>query len=129
MDNIIENEHIKYWIENRILFSEFINPIELNENNSKVIIELRHKISNNIKQYWCYDFRNVISMDRESRNYAEKYGQEFLHASAAIVKSRIQSFIINIFIGLKNPKIPFKAFIEKEDAIEWLNSIKKKKPL
>ena len=35
----------------------------------------------------------------------------------------------NIFISLKNPKIPFKLFIEKEDAVEWLNRIKQKNEL
>ncbi len=127
--NEIKNNYVRFWIEEGILFNKFSTQIELNSQIVKELIELRHELSDGVFQYWCYDFTEVTSMPKEGRDYADKYGQEFLHASAAIVKSRIQSFIINIFIGLKNPKILFKAFIEKEDAVEWLNRIKQKNEL
>ena len=124
-----DNKIFKFWMEEGILYSQFLEPIHLDTILGQKLIDQRHIASDFKKQYWCYDFTNVLSMSKECREHAAKEGQDYLFASAAIVKSRIQSFIINIFISLKNPKIPFKLFIEKEDAVEWLNRIKQKNEL
>jgi hypothetical protein len=116
----------KFWIEDEILYSRFLEPIHLDTTLGQQLIDERHIASDFKKQYWCYDFTNVLSMSKECREHAALAGQDYLYASAAIVNSRVQAFIINIFISLKNPKIPFKAFTQKEDAVEWLNSIKQK---
>jgi hypothetical protein len=122
---IFKNEYIEFWYEDEILFSQFSEPIDLTYDNSRKIIDFRNQISRNSKQYWCYDFRNVKSMDKKSRDYAEKNGQNFLFATGAIVKTSVQAFIVNFFIKLKNPKVPFKAFTSKVEAIAWLKELKK----
>lgn len=122
----IENENVVFWIEDDILFSEFKHDVIINTSLCSEVIRLRHEISAGEKQYWCYDFKHVISMPREGKDYAEKYGQDYLYASAAVVYNHLQKFIVNIFISIKNPKIPFKAFTDKEKAVKWLNEIKRK---
>jgi len=122
----LQNDIVKFWIEEGILFNEFLVPFDLTHSNAKKIIELRNEISKPEKQYWCFDFNNVRSMPKDGRDYTDKYGQDFLHASAAIVSSKVQAFIVNIFIKLKNPKVPFKAFTKKQDALKWLLEIKAK---
>jgi hypothetical protein len=117
---VLENEYIRFWIENRILFSEYKKPINLDLNIGVEIIKLRHEISAGEKQYWCYDFKNIISMPSETKEHAAKYGQEYLHATAVIVYNHLQKFIVNIFISLKKPTIPFMAFTDKEKALQWL---------
>ena len=123
----LQNDIVKFWMEDGILYNEFLIPIDLTQSNTKSIIELRNEISKPDKQYWCFDFKNVKSMPKDGRDYTDKHGQDFLHASAALVNSPIQAFIVNIFIKLKNPKVPFKAFVKKEDALNWLEEIKTKK--
>jgi hypothetical protein len=122
----LENEHVVFWIEDKILYSKFKHEIILNPAVCSEFIRLRHEISAGEKQYWCYDFKHVISMPREGKEYAEQYGQDYLHASAAVVYNHLQKFIVNIFISIKNPKIPFKAFTNKEKAVQWLKEIKER---
>jgi hypothetical protein len=122
----IENSFVKFWIEDGILFNEFKIPTDLNIENCKEIIKLRHEICQGDFYYWCTSFLNIKSMPKEGRDYTDKYGQNFLYASAGLVESAIQAFIVNIFIKLKNPKIPFKAFTSKEDAVNWLKELKAK---
>jgi len=122
----LKNEYIRFWFEDGILCSEFINPVVLGLDEMKGMIELRHTISNNSAQYWLYDLRNVTSMPKAARDYAEIHGQEFLRASAVIVNSHITMFIFKIFVKIKTPVIPFQVFTDRKKAIEWLKELKKK---
>jgi hypothetical protein len=121
-----ENDSIIYWFEDGILFSKFKNEITIDLENIKNLIELRHEISDRKKQYWCIDMLNIKEYKKEARDYAEKHGQEYLHATAAIIHSHISRFIINIFLKLKKSKIPFQAFNSKKLAVLWLNEMRQK---
>lgn len=125
-EEILENEFIRFWKSEGILYSEYKRPVKLDLNSGVEIIKLRHEISAGEKQYWCYDFKNIISMPSDTKEHAAKYGQEFLHATAVIVYNHLQKFIVNIFISLKKPTIPFMAFTDKEKAITWLRQQKNK---
>jgi hypothetical protein len=122
----LENESIKYWVENGILFSEFKQETLMSLEKTIELIELRHQISNGENQYWCADFAKLKAYTKEGRDYADIHGQDFLYATAAIVNSHITMYLVNIFIKIKNPKIPFRAFKNKADAVEWLNELKNK---
>ena len=122
---IIENSSVKFYIENGIMYSEFKDKLKLNLETGKEMIDLRHKISDNKKQYWCYDFKNIQSISKEARDYAEKHGQEYLHATAFIINSHLAKFVLNAFMKLKKADIPLKTFKTKEDAVNWLLTIKK----
>jgi hypothetical protein len=122
----VENDFIKFWIEDDILYSQFKKPTDGTIENIQAIIDLRNSISDNKKQYWCYDFNGIKSYDKEARDYAEKKGQEHLYACAVILNSHIARFILNTFMILKQPKVPLKGFTEKNKAINWLNELKKK---
>lgn len=122
--NKLENEHIIFWIENGILFSEYKLPFEMTLENSKEIYALRKEISKGEDQLFCYDITHLKSMTKEARDYGELYGQDDLKASAIIVNSHLTLFIYNAFLKLKNVKIPVKAFRTKELALHWLNQFK-----
>lgn len=122
----VENDFIKFWIEDNILYSQFKKPTEGTIENIKAIIDLRHQISDDKKQYWCYDFNGIKSYDKEARDYAEKNGQEDLYACAVVLNSHIAKFILNAFMILKKSTVPLKGFTKKADAINWLNELKEK---
>ncbi|EJL59496.1 DUF7793 family protein [Flavobacterium sp. CF136] len=122
----VENDFIKFWIEDNILYSQFKKPTDGTIENIKAIIDLRTKISDNKKQYWCYDFNGIKSYDKDARDYAEKNGQEHLAACAAVLNSHISKFILNAFMTLKKPIVPLKGFTKKNEAVNWLNELKKK---
>lgn len=122
----LENEFIRFWVEDGILHSKFKREVNVDLDKIQKMIELRHTISNNEYQYWCYDVGKVKAFPKECRDYADVYGQDFLFACAIVIKSHIQKFLFNAFLKLKNSKIPFQAFTDKEKAVEWLQEIKAK---
>lgn len=122
----LENDVILYWSENGILFSKFKTKTNIDIKNIKTLIELRHQISADKKQYWCIDMNNVKHYEKNARDYAEINGQDFLFATAVIINSHVARFIMNTFLLLKKPVIPFQAFKNKEDAVNWLLELKMK---
>lgn len=122
----MENSYIKFWFENGILFSEYKTSVELDNERMNEVIAMRHEISNEQHQYWCYNIHKVKSISKEARDYAEKNGQEYLHGCATVVNSSITKFIFNTFLKLKKPSIPFQVFNNKEDAVCWLKELKRK---
>ena len=120
-----ENEFIKFWLQDGILYSVFKKPTRVDFKMTKEIIDLRHKISDNEKQYWCFDITNFNFLSAEAMNYAEAYGQEYLHATAVIIRSHVAQFIFNTFSRFKKVMIPFQAFKDKNEAVEWLKMHKK----
>lgn len=122
----IENEYVKYWFENGVLINELKKPVHITLEIMIGLIELRHQISNNKHQYWSMDGTKVLSVNKEARDYAAKYGQDFIYANAAIINSHLTKAIFNAFMILKKPEIPFLFFTKKEKAIEWLMEIKAK---
>lgn len=121
-----ENNFVKFWFENGILFSKFQNDTVLNLDHIKLAIEMREKISREQKQYWLYDITNLKTVSKEVRDYAERYGQDYLHCTAVLVNSHISKFMFNSYLKLNKPDIPFSFFTKKEKAIEWLLEIKAK---
>jgi hypothetical protein len=122
----LEDDLSKLWIDkDGILYSIFKKEIEINVPICKQIIALRHEISAGEKQYWLYDFNNLKSMPSEGKAYADKYGQDFLHATAALVHNHLQKYIVNIFIAIKKPHVPFRAFTNRQEAKNWLLKHKK----
>lgn len=124
--NVVENEFMKFWVENGILYSVYKIPVDVDLEKAKESIALRHEISNNQKQYWCFDVAFLKNFSKESRDYADIYGQDFLYACAAILHSHLTKFMFNTYLKLKASKIPMKAFTKKEDAVAWLLEIKAK---
>jgi len=125
----VENDIICYEIKDGILYSVYKVNLKVKIKEAKEIIDLRHQISNNEKQYWCYNINGLKSLDKESRDYADQNGQELLHACAVVINSYLTKFIFNTFLMIKKPKMHFKAFNDKESAVEWLNKIKRNNEL
>lgn len=123
----VENDFMKFWIEDGILHSQFKKSVIINIEKIKALIELRTQISNGEKQYWCYNFDGIKSYDKEARDYAEVNGQEDLYACAAVFNSHVAKYTLNTFMLLKKNTIPLKGFTKKNDAINWLNELKEKK--
>lgn len=123
---MVENEYARFWFENEVLINELKEPIEIDLKIMSKLIELRHEISNNTNQYWCMDGTKIVSLNKEARDYAEKYGQDFIDANAMIVNSHVTKFIFNMYVKLKSPDFPFQVFTDREKAVEWLLAIKSK---
>ncbi len=128
-ENSVKNELIKFWFENGILISRFQNDIELDLVKIKEVIRLREEISRGEMQSWLYDISNLKNINKEVRDYADRYGQDYLYGVAVLVNSHITKFIFNSYLRLNKPNFPFLFFSNKEKAIEWLLEIKAKNEL
>jgi len=122
----IENEFVKFWIEEGILINELKKPIHVTLEIAIEMVELRHIISNEEYQYFCMGLTKVRSFSKEASNYVDKYGQYLLYASGAVVNSEFTKTLFNTYVKLRPPKIPFKAFTSLEKAIKWLRELKEK---
>lgn len=122
-----ENDFVCFWIENGILFSQFKTDTVLNIDKIKEVILLREKISKGEDQYWLYDISNLKNINKEVRDYAEEFGQDYLAATAVLVNSHVAKFIFNAYLKLNKPKNPFLFFLTKEKAVAWLLELKQKK--
>ena len=125
-ENFIKNEYVEFWKEDGILFSRFQEGMEVDVERMKEAVKLREEISSGANQYWLYDITRVKFITKEARDYADQYGQNYLHAVAVLVNSHITKFIFNTYIKLKKPIMPFIVFTNKEKALEWLLEVKEK---
>lgn len=123
-ENSVENEYIKFWFENGILISRFQNGIELDLVKIKEVIRIREAISRGEMQSWLYDITNLKSVPKEVRDYADRYGQDYLYGVAVLVNSHITKFLFNSYLKLNKPNVLFQVFTNKEKAAEWLLEIK-----
>lgn len=126
MRNFIENEFIKFWFENGLLISSFVNNTTLDLEKIKKVIELRESISDGKQQCWLYDISNLKYVNKEVRDYADKNGQNDLYCIAVLVSSHLEKFMFNSYLKLNKPNIPFLFFTKKENAISWLLEMKEK---
>ena len=124
--NTVENDFIRFWFENGILCSAYKKSVDIDLEKAKETIALRHEISDNQKQYWCYDIALLNNFSKESRDYADQNGQELLNACATIVNSHLTKFMFNTFLKLKGSKVPMKVFTKREEAMIWILDIKAK---
>lgn len=126
MLNSVNNDCSELWVENGILYSKFSKSLELDLDKIKDLIKLREELSNGENQFWMYDISNLKAVSKEARDYADKYGQNYLNAVAVIVNSHITKFIFSVYIKLKKPLLPCAVFKDKEKALAWLLELKEK---
>ncbi len=123
------NNFTKFWMEDGIMHSTFLQDTHLDLNLCIALINFRQEFSEGEKQYWLYDLNNLQSMSKDAKDYAAKYGVDYLHAAAIIVHSHLQKFIINTFIIVKKPKVKTRIFTDKAKAKNWLLELKAKNAL
>ena len=123
------NNYTKYWMEDGIMHSMFLQDIHLELELCIALINFRQEFSEGEKQYWLYDLDKLQSTTKDAKDYAAKYGDNYLHAAAIIVHSHLQKFIINTYIIVKKPNVKTRIFTDKVKAKNWLLELKAKNEL
>lgn len=121
--NEIENEYVRFWKQEGILYSVFKKPIYAGLEDTKSIIDLRHIISENENQYWVMDMKNLRYVSNEAKMYIDEKGHDFVQACAVVTCSFLNKFMIDIFINMKKSKVPVKSFSTEESAVAWLKEM------
>lgn len=120
----VSNQFTKYWMEDGIMHSVFLQDFDLTLEMCISMIHFRHDFSQGEKQYWLYDINGLNSMTKEAKDYAAIYGQDYLYGAAIIVHSHLQKFLINTFIKVKKPLVKTRVFTDKSKAKSWLQELK-----
>lgn len=122
----IENDFMKFWVEDGILFSKYKKDTVLDLKTVTELIQMREKISVEKNQYWLYDLAGIKSNTNEARHYVGEHGHNFLNACAIIVDSYVTKFMFTSYEKFKSPDFPFASFTNREEALQWLFEIKEK---
>jgi hypothetical protein len=124
MDNI-ENDFVKFWIEGDILNCAY-KSTDIDLNGARIITQDRLKISNGTTYPCLTDITEVKKVTKEARDYLAS-DPKHLSAAAFIVNSSLNKIIGNFFINISKPEIPTRLFMNKKDALQWLEQFKAKK--
>ncbi|MGZ5243479.1 MAG: DUF7793 family protein [Bacteroidia bacterium] len=120
--NFFENNYIKAWYDNNIVFAEFkINKLDLEA--AKQTVMLRLGMVQGVNHLVLIDAQNVKTITKEARDYfASDEGTKFIIASALVLDSTVGKILGNFFLQISRPKVPLRLFTNKGDALEWLNT-------
>jgi hypothetical protein len=123
--SFFENNYIKAWYENNILFAEFkIEKLDLK--SAKETVDLRLDMAEGVNHLVLIDAQQVKTITKEARDYfASEEGSKFIIASALVLNSTVGKLLGNFFLQISKPKVPLHLFTNKNDALEWLNSFQK----
>lgn len=129
MMETFENNYVKIWIEDDILYSNYQKNIIIDLDIAKKIIEDRVKFTKGKNYPILIDFTNMHSVTKEAREYmnSPEGGLKGLLGGAFLSNSLVTTLFVNLYLKINQPTIPAKFFTKKEDAINWLKSLKMSK--
>jgi hypothetical protein len=120
-ENFKENQYLKCWIENGILYGVYTTDY-IDLEIAKICAGLRIDVCNGNYYPALADVRSVKSATKDAREYlASEHGTSFIVATAMIISSSVNKILGNFYLQINKPKIPAKIFTNKKDAIKWLS--------
>lgn len=114
-------EYATLYYEEPIVYIVFNDGVELGFPETKELISCAEKLSD-YKPYFVFsDVRANVQVTREGKRVARDRNQAPLHlGSAILLNSTMLKFGINFFKDIGDPSYPFRAFTDKQEAINWL---------
>lgn len=124
MNNRIENEYAKFWIENGILFFVYKNGIAIDLPTVIKIVEDRLKLQQGKALLNFSDIRGVKSVDKVARNYLAREGSVLIKAVALLVDNPLNNALSKFYVKANTPPIPTQMFTEREEALAFLETFR-----
>lgn len=127
MMETFENDYVKIWIEDDILYSNYQKNIIIDLDIAKKIIEDRVKFTKGKNYPILIDFTNLHSVTKEARDYMNdpQGGLKGLSAGAFLSNSLVTTLFVNLYLTINKPTIPAKFFTKKTEAVNWLKELSK----
>lgn len=120
-----ENEYLRLWIKNKIIFNEFSPGVNMDLRVAKSFSTLLKEISKGNTYPLLMDLKNLDSINIEARNYfAQRKASELVKGVALVSESSLHRIMGNIFITFNKPAVEVQFFNSKEEALVWLEEIK-----
>lgn len=115
-------------LENDILYVKMKEGINLDQPEMEALLKQAIELAKPDNYYAIIDTTAQYDSTVEARNfYAESDYSKYRYADAFIVNSLPMRLLVNFFIVFNKPKIPSRMFTTKEEALKWINSLKKEK--
>lgn len=122
MNNHIENEFSKLWIENDILFFVYKKGVTINLAAAAKIVDDRLRLQDG-KAYLIFcDMRRVKSVDKAARSYFAAEGSVLVKAVALLVEYPLTDALSGFYIKTSRPPVPTQGFTDEKAAFEFLET-------
>ncbi|MCR6640988.1 MAG: hypothetical protein NVV82_18845 [Sporocytophaga sp.] len=119
--SVFENDLIKLWIEDGILWAEY-KEIILNTEEAKKIVSDRILFQNGTVYPAIADIRKIKYINKGANEYLSKEGNILVHCVAVIVESHVSEILGNFYLKLSKPPLPTKLFRSAEKAKAWVEA-------
>jgi hypothetical protein len=113
-------------IKDDIYYVTYKKGITINLEDAKEMIRNRLIFAGNASYPMLVEEEGISSIAKDAREYMSKEGTAGVTAGAFILKSVYSTFLINFYLTVTRPKIPYRMFTDKTKAIEWLQQYKPK---
>ncbi len=124
-EGYFEDEFSEMWIENGIGFQVYKPQLVITIEVAEKMVKSRIDTFGGIARPVLVDVRNLLTIDKESRNYfASKEAGKLILAGAIYLDSPIARFLGNVFLSIDKPVTPAKLFTDKEKAIRWVEQFR-----
>src|SRR4051812_48272091 len=105
---------IKY--EEPIVYLKFKEGTELGFPEIRELIFYAEKLSNKSNYVVLSDIRETVRVTYEGKKYALDVKNAPYHkGTAVLVSNNVYSLAVNVFMGIKDPEFPYKAFTDESN--------------
>ncbi|MCK0115100.1 hypothetical protein [Gelidibacter sp. F63206] len=117
---LAENDYATYEIIDGVVHVIYKN-VDLDISKSVRIVKDRLQLQAGRFMPVLCDIRAIQGIDKAARAYLSLEGSAFVNAVAFVVDSPISEMLSDIYLTTNSPIIPTKSFLNREEAIEFLN--------
>ncbi|AXP80841.1 hypothetical protein CJ739_1755 [Mariniflexile rhizosphaerae] len=122
LNNYIENEYAKLWVENDILFVVYKSDVSIDLAGAIKIVEDRLFLQEGKAFLIFCDMRGVKSADKAARNYLALEGSVLIKAVALLINNPLSYIISGFYLKTSKPIIFTKVFTDDAEALAFLRS-------
>jgi len=122
--SILDTQFVYLEIADGIVIVTYKKGITITLDVAKEIVRTRMEFTSNTLYPMLVLDEGVVSAEKSARDYFSNEGTKGLTAGAFVLKSVYSTFLINFYLKVTNPKVPFKIFTDKGKALEWLGQFK-----
>ena len=122
MEDLIENDIVKIFLSNGIIFAAYQPNFVMDIIAAKKTVEYRKVISKGNSYPLLADIRNLKAATDEARDWlgSAPESHEYLLATAVLTNNPIQNLLANFYLKFSKPLSPTQLFTNQEKAIRWL---------
>jgi hypothetical protein len=104
-----------------IIYLTFKQGSELGFPEMRELVYCAEKLTNKNNYLVLSDVREGVKVTQEGKKYSLlAINAPYHKGTAVLVNNSAYSLAVTLFIGLKAPEFPYKAFINESNATEWL---------